>query len=232
MLLLILKDFRANWLFQLLSLFVTVVLCLITLAAMQDDGGQIIIVLYGAIIVGMCSLISLVFMRADEYFKVDELYASLPVTRSQIVKARYSTSFVQILLVLTCCFLSTKSELVHQGGLEDPALRIIYHPIFWFVLLVLVLMLISISYPFYFKYGLERGVVVLALIHLGVLILGFVVNKMIGTTEILSGFFEQSYQLLFQQSWMIFLASFLFFVAMILIASVKLSCKFYQNRDL
>ncbi|MBV6645778.1 MAG: ABC-2 transporter permease [Cyclobacteriaceae bacterium] len=229
---LILKDFRANWLFQLISLLMITGLCLLTIGGMLDDGGQILIVIYLAIVISACSLTSLVFIKSDEYHGTESVFVSLPVARKQIVVARYITSLIQILLVLTCCYLATKFGSVLQERYNDPVLKVLYLPVVWAALLVFSLLLKSFSYPAYFKYGLERGMAILAAIHFGILTLGVLIHWMFGKSSIQIAYIQYFLEWLSQQNGLIIIGSVSTLALLCWVTSLKLSCKFYKTRDL
>ena len=100
---LIIKDFRANWTYLL---FVLAILFAISMAFLynwigengRSDPG---LVLYFLIVLLSSALVSMLFMKVDEVYRSDEIYASLPVIRSQIVIARHGSGAVVFLMSLT-----------------------------------------------------------------------------------------------------------------------------------
>ena len=124
MLQLIIKDFRANRVYVLMSLailfIISTVFILLVLEASDDIEPELVV--YTIIIMLSSSSVSLLFFFQDEVFKTDEIFVSLPVKRSEVVLAKYATSFLQLLLALFVHFLGLQLGVLIQGGSSNPDL--------------------------------------------------------------------------------------------------------------
>jgi len=154
------------------------------------------------------------------------------VARTQIVIARYITSLIQILLVLIACYLTTKLGSILQERYDDPILEVLYVPTVWIGLLIVNLLLKSFSYPAYFKYGLNRGVGILGGIHFAVLAFGGLIHWLLGGSSIQMAHIRRFLEWFSSQNEGIVVAVISFFVLLIWLSSLNLSCKLYKKRDL
>lgn len=232
MLQLIFKDFRAYLPYQLLSLLVAFVMSTLAVVFMLTAGDQIYL---GIFVVGsmLCSsMFSMVFMMMDESYGASEVYASLPVSRRQIVWARYLTSSVQILLVLAACILAAQPVAVFQESLDDPALQVIYHPLFWVMMLLLLLLVVGFSYPFYFKYGLGKGALILGLVQIVLIVVAGLAYYLFAPYLDLKNELHTVFQWLLRQKplFLILLVTGVWLI--MLRGSVELSVRLFQKRDL
>lgn len=231
MLQLILKDFRAYWLYQLLSLFLIFFMSLVTIVSMLADGGYIYIDVYIIGVILACSFFSGLFMMMDESFGANAIYASLPVSRMQIVAARYATSFFQIILVFLVCTLSVRPGAFLQEALDDPALPIIYHPATWVVLLSIAFGINCFTYPFIFKFGLGRGAIISGISQIILLGIGWLLFYFsLGDNILLA--LQSTLQWISSQSEAVIILILGIFYSIIVGASILLSGKFYKNKDI
>jgi hypothetical protein len=176
MLQLILKDFRANWLYQLFSLAILFCISMLFIYHMIEENGSADpeLFIYFMVVMLSSSAVSLVCMLIDELYQIDELFISLPVTRKQIVLAKYLSSIVQLALALVVHFLGAQVVIYFHGGLGNSELEIIYNPMVWIAVFMILLLFKCYSYPLYFKFGLMRGIAIHSLFQF-ILFVTFVV---------------------------------------------------------
>ena len=154
----------------------------------------------------------------DEKSKIDSLYSSLPIKRSDYVLAKYLSTFSIIVIVALSFFLIRLilNQFVIPGSNKPITIRDIFYLVFPLTILI------SLYFPVHFKMGgsmekSARFIVVVVLLVIGVGAIGFVV---IYSIEI--DVFNIKYIYLYLTAiMMVFLAS-----------SVGLSMKFYAKRDL
>ncbi len=231
MLQLILKDFRANWLYQLFSLVILFSISTLFIYLMLEGNGSADpeLVIYFMVVMLSSSFVSLLFMKVDEIYHTDEIFVSLPVTRNQIVLAKYASSFFQVLLALIFHFFGTQLGAYLQENLGHPELEITYSPILWSSILIALLLFKSYAYPLYFKFGLTKG----AAIHSVIQFFFFVifVTLMINYNNAWADF-QHSLKWLVNQNRLEVLAVFTAFFLLIMGGSMVLSTNFFKNKDI
>lgn len=229
---LILKDFKTSWLYLLISLLAAFALFIVVLTAMLDDGGNVMAGLYLVVVIMSCMFLSLLFIKIDDIFNTDEIYASLPVNRSAIVIARYVSSVTQIILILILAATAAYPALYFQERLSDPAMQLLAEPAIWMILFVVVTLLISFTFPFYFKYGLGKGMVALMIFQFSIFGLGYFAYLMIPSDSFLHNWFDYAGDYLSTISPYWLGVAVLALIASFITGSVFLSCKFYKQFDL
>jgi ABC-2 type transport system permease protein len=229
MLQLIIKDFRANWLYQLFSLAILFCISLLFIYNMIEENGSADpeLLIYFCVVMLSSSAVSLVFMLIDELQKIDELFISLPVTRNQIVIAKYTSSILQLLLALIVHFLGVQVVIYFHGGLGNSELEIIYNPIIWISVFMILVLFKSYSYPLYFKFGLIRGVAIHSLLQfiLFVIFVTIMVNYNNSWNALPEGI-----SWIFNQNWWILLTIVTVFFLVIIKGSIVLSIKNFKNK--
>lgn len=168
---------------------------------------------------GMISLnVVSISIGLDEKSKIDSLYSSLPIKRSDYVLAKYLSTF-SIMVIVALSFFLTRlilNSFFIPGSHKSITIRDIFYLVFP------VTILISLYFPVHFKMGggmekSARFIVVVVLLVIGVGAIGFLV---IYSIEI--DVFNIKYIYLYLTAiMMVFLAG-----------SVGLSMKFYAKRDL
>ena len=231
MLQLILKDFRANWMYQLFSLVILFSISTLFIYLMLKENGNADpeLVIYFMVVMLSSSIVSLLFMKIDEVHHTDEIFASLPVTRSQIVLAKYSTSFIQISLALVAHFLGAKFGAYMEGSMNYPELEIIYKPMLWLSILIALLFLKSYAYPLYFKFGLTKGAVIHSVIQF--CFFAIFVTIMINYNNAWADF-QHGLKWVVNQNKLEVLAIFTAFFLLIMGGSMVLSTNFFKNKDI
>lgn len=91
-------------------------------------------------------------MSTDERCKIDPLYCSLPVTRAQIVKARYLSIYAIFLVSLAISF--AVAALSNLSGLRDYDLLLVFQNMLLYVLGPVTIILAFVL-PIHFKLGGE-----------------------------------------------------------------------------
>ncbi|MFT4684203.1 MAG: ABC-2 type transport system permease protein [Glaciecola sp.] len=229
MLQLFLKDFRANWLYQLFSLAILFCISMLFIYQMIEENGSADpeLLIYFSVVMLSSSAVSLVFMLIDELHKIDELFISLPVTRNQIVIAKYTSSIVQLLLALIVHFLGVQVVIYFHGGLGNSELEIIYNPIIWISVFMILVLFKSYSYPLYFKFGLIRGVAIHSLLQfiLFVIFVAIMVNYNNSWNALPEGI-----SWIFNQNWWILLIIVTVFFLVIIKGSIVLSIKNFKKK--
>ncbi|AFU68319.1 ABC-type transporter membrane protein [Psychroflexus torquis ATCC 700755] len=231
MLQLILKDFRANWLYQLVSLAILFCISLLFIYHMIEENGSADpeLVIYFVVVLLSSSAVSLVFMMIDEMYKMNEFCISLPVTRNQIVVAKYTSSIVQLALALVLHFLGVQVVVYFHGGLGNPELEIINNPIIWISAFMILLLFKSYSYPIYFKFGLMKGVAIHSVLQF-ILFVIFVV-LMANYNHSWNGYPEGISWILNQNKWALLIVVTAFTILMMK-GSTVLSTKIFKKKDI
>jgi len=236
-LLLIIKDLRANWMLQLFSLailfaisagFVTIWLKGWTTSDPIESFVSLATAFYVIAVVLSSKLASLLFMKMDEIYGTGEIFASLPVTRSQIVFAKYATSFVQVLLGLSIHILAILIIVYFLVGLDHPAVGIIFNPMLWLLMLVLLLLSNSFSFPFYFRFGLTRGIAVVGIIQFLLIVVAVLTYKMLNPGD----YIQDTLEWLSNQNRLLLQTGLIGFFLFILSGSMALSARLYHNKEL
>lgn len=240
---LIAKDLRANWLFQFSSLLV---LFLVSIGFMylalgegnnQADSLSLVqasmaVLIYGMFIIPTTLLVALIFLILDEMYQTQSLLASLPVTRGQMVIARYATSFLQIFLALALHFIALLPGAYLNGGAHHPALAVLSHPLVWVLLAVALFLFLSFFYPFYFKFGMRKGMIRMILAFMCVILLAIKGWQIMDTSiEV-----QQTIQAIVEwgqgQNGVVIVLGLLGCFLLLVGGSVKLSMVFYKNREI
>ena len=231
MLQLIIKDFRANWLYQLFSLAILFCISLLFIYNMIEENGSADpeLVIYFVVVLLSSSAVSLVFMIIDELYKLDELFISLPVTKNQIILAKYTTSIVQLLLALVVHFLGVQVVIYFHGGLGNSELEIIYNPIIWISIFMILVLFKSYSYPFYFKFGLIRGVVIHSLLQFILFVI--FVTTMVNYNNSWHALPEGISWIFNQNKWILLAVAITFFI-LIMKGSTALSINNFKMKDI
>jgi ABC-2 type transport system permease protein len=231
MLQLIIKDFRANWLYQLFSLAILFCISLLFIYNMIEENGSADpeLVIYFVVVLLSSSAVSLVFMIIDELYKLDELFISLPVTKNQIILAKYTTSIVQLLLALVVHFLGVQVVIYFHGGLGNSELEIIYNPIVWISIFMILLLFKSYSFPLYFKFGLIKGVAIHSLLQFMLFVI-FVV-LMVNYNNSWNAYPEGISWIFNQNKWILLTVVVAFFT-LIMKGSTALSIRNFKRKDI
>ncbi len=225
---LIRKDFRAHWAYQLDSMLLLFALSTLFIYIMLQGNGKADpeLVIYFLVMLLSTSIVSLLFMKMDELYKMDEIFVSLPVTRTEIVIAKYISSVIQVLLALPVHFLGVQLGAYFNGSLGNPELEIIYNPLLWFAMGAILLFFKTYAYPLYFKFGLTIGAgihTVIQFLLLVILILSFqLFNLQLLIEQIINWVSVKNGYLVFAVLLVAFIS--------VMSLSVTLSSKIYKNK--
>ncbi len=187
------------------------------------------------------------FMQTEDKNKSDILYSSLPVKRTSIVYSRYISALILFVGIFLLSFLACSII----DGIDFPG-RTGSYPVITVTgfssIVIPIAVLVAGIFPFYFKYGYMKGLLlgtaassVLSAAIVGILYVIIAIN---GNTTLLDavmgksdqawitrfilGVFGQMTALMGKQNFLIFLS---IVTIILVIASVKVSIKLYNNRD-
>lgn len=240
---LVARDFRANRLYLAISLALVFLLgagmayAVLGDAANVNDGrwrqGESIeLLLYSSLIILSVKLASIFFFKVDEMNDIEPMAASLPVKRGEIVKARYLASALVILVAIMVHLLAILPAALLRGGLDHPGLGLVYHPALWTIALIILLLSNSFSFPLYFRFGLTRGMAVLAVVQ--VLLVALAITLAINFVDQDSFFqrFEELVKWISAQNALVLITAVIAGASLVMTASAMLSVKLYNTRDL
>ncbi len=187
-------------------------------------------------------------IQNEEKNHTDILYRSLPVQSSSIVYSRYIAALVVLagvfVPVFLACSLIEALDIPGRTG-SSPVITMTG----FFTIVVPIAVLVAGIFPFYFKYGYVKGMMlgsVASILAIGTLaVILYIIFSLSGQTGILTaimaktdnywtvrflmGVFAQAATLMGKEFFLVFIS----IVTVILLAvSVKVSVKFYKNRDL
>lgn len=240
---LVARDFRANRLYLSISLALVFVLGagmaygVLGEAPNVNDGrwrqGQSIeLLLYCSLIILSVKLASIFFFKVDEMNDIEPMAASLPVKRGAIVNARYLASTLVILMAFMVHLLAIVPAALLRGGLDHIGLGLVYHPALWVIALIILLLSNSFSFPLYFRFGLTRGMVVLAVVQ--VLLVALAITLAINFVD-KDGFFQRFEELIgwvSAQNALLLITPIIGGAFLVMAVSARLSVKLYNTRDL
>ena len=241
MLKLIKKDFLVGGLVLIGTSIIIPFLTFISLMAMMDDFGGIVLGFFTFLILFICTTASLLFIFVDSTSNTEMTFASLPIERKIIVAAKYYSSLILTILnfglvVITVWFVSSFSA----DPESDKAFQVLLSLPGIISMLMLLLTIQIFIFPFIFKFGSGKGVqtALIAIILLTMMdtIVRFIANGIIGYFKVDFSFIIDLFNssiLFINQLSSIELYSFLLAVFLIIISvSLLLSQKFYSLRDL
>ncbi len=151
----------------------------------SNQGKQVVIVLIffcvcfateaaEGVLICMCTIMGAMFilttMAMDEANQWNRFVCTMPVTRGQIVQAKYASAVLFCLLGLAAGMMATMIAVLVRGDVLD------WHVIGMTVAmgLVIVLLLISVILPITLKYGVNKGRYVLMALGAAMVLLGTV----------------------------------------------------------
>ena len=156
---LVIKDFKAGKVY-LISTLLTLVLISIgfMLIRLTDDTPEV--ELYILVVLISCSITARLFILINESYQVDKQFISLPVSRNQMVKARYfsSLALIAISMIVHLTIVLTFGQFSQISN--QTSLSILYEPTLWVILGLLLVIGNNLSYPFHFKFGFYMGSVI------------------------------------------------------------------------
>lgn len=168
---------------------------------------------------------SKLFVIVDETTNVEQLFASLPVTRVQLVVSKYLSSFLHMALAmvvhLTVIHLSMTEELLTEAAF-------IYRPEFWIITSILLILSDAFTYPFYFRYGFVKGAIIYGFALISFMILTVITINILGRKELVQNFIRWVSSL---EPWVVY-ASLVITILTILGSSLLISINIYKKQDL
>ncbi len=241
MLKLIKKDFLAGLVILPGVLIVIPFLSFISLLAMMDDFGGIVIGFFTLLTLFICTTASLMFIFMDSTSNTEMTFASLPIERSMIVKSKYYSSSILILVsfslvVITAWIVSFSSI--------DPESEQAFEVILSFRgIISMLLVLFSIQafvFPFIFKYGSGRGSQTAIFTILILTLLDPVVRSLSNLIEgyfkldfsFITGLFDSTMDYITHLSPIEVYSVIIMIFLIIISISIVLSQKFYSTKDL
>ena len=231
MLSLIFKDFRANWMYQALGwglLFAMSTGYVVAFSA----GNALEVELYIIGVVLSCLMLSNLFLFIDEFYQMHAVFASLPVTRNQIIWARYLSVFLQTSIALIVHIAGIQIASLFLDTPNDASFEILFRPGLWLSLLGLLLLFISLSYPFYFKFGMLKGNLIIGIIFFSMIVLGVVGSMLFRVHFNIMKHVQAAINWMATQPAFIILFLLTGFFLFMMGSSIGLSAKFYKNQDL
>jgi len=227
--LLIRKDLWANGMTQLKALSLLFALSVFFIYFWLNEGGEVDpgIVFYILIILLSSSIVSLLYMKTDELNQMNKHFASLPVKRSEIVIARYASSYILIVGALPAHFLGIQMAVLLWGD-NHINLDITYNPSFWISICLALMFFKSLALPFYFKFGLNKGMFIYSLtmfmLLIGSMLSYQVFNPLYGIQQFGTWLSDQSIVAVLSTGIALYL--------LLLAGSAGLSIKYYKNQEL
>ena len=227
---LILKDFKAHWRYWLdgLVLLFVISTLFIYMMLLQNAKFDPEVLFYFMVMLLSTSVVSLLFMKLDELSKVDEIFVSLPITKTEIIIAKYISSIVLVMLALPVHFLGVQLGVYFYGGQGLPDVEITYNPLLWLSMGAVLLFFKSYAYPLYFKFGLSIGVAIQSAIQFLLIILLIlsinVFNFQIPFNNLIEWVFSQNGYLVFAVIACALMA--------LISLSITLSSKLYKNKEI
>lgn len=180
----------------------------------------------------------------DYKYNTDQLFLSLPLKRATIVIAKYTTSYIGILLGTTFCFIYgyLLDFIIIPGEVNFDSYLILQGILPY---LFILLFFISLFYPYYFRFGIGKGLI--AFIISILCFTSVIILLLWGVSSITNsmGFVVELKELrnpglLVLNAFIVvhnYIGSFLFISFMILamagisFLSIHLSIKFYKQRE-
>lgn len=167
MLVLVIKDFRANWKYVVLGLAVLLTLSLsfIYTALKAPFAVDPDLLIYFLLVVVSSIVFSLLFLMIEQMYNTHILFASLPISRKHFVAQRYMATYFQFVLALGIHFIGLQIGIYFYGVTDQTILEPLYNPLIWLLILLVVICINGFSMPFYFKHGLGKGILIIGLIQ-------------------------------------------------------------------
>lgn len=181
-------------------------------------GPVLVLFVFGFLLCGMT-------FQSDEKYKTDIIICSMPYSRARIVISRYVLTAIVFIVMTMLGLVSQKifGSIAHQEAIENPTVG-------YTTGCVLGLILVFLTYPAYYKFGLVGGQAVLFIVFFSVSFLGssLLKNIIYKSTEGNAGPFI---------SWLVTLnapqryALTILFILFIGAVSLLLSVRCYEKRE-
>jgi hypothetical protein len=235
---LIKKNFMIGWLFLIGIVLLIPFLSSIAIWAMLDDFGGLIVGVFTLLTIGICIGSAFLFIGIDNAQNAEKIFVSLPIERSTIIISHYISSFLMIIFSLSIVIFSCLSS-IHIFDKTDPAFDILLSTRGIIGMIVFLLFILCSMFPFIFKFGSGKGMMVALFTQLGIMlfwpILKFLFKAISGVFSFDLDFFNRLFHSTI--TWLLSLSatkaySLLFFTVVFVISlSISLSILFYKKRD-
>ena len=165
---LILKDY-----YNLRKSGKTIILIMLVYAVFGAVSGQISFM--SAIVAVLCATLPISTFSYDDFSKWDSYALSMPVSRRQIILAKYLLGLIMVVLGSIISLLSSFAALAFAENADAGPLEVFSAT--GAVALVCLLML-AIIFPVIVKYGVEKGRIAMLAVFLGPTLLGVLAARM------------------------------------------------------
>lgn len=221
---LILKDFRSAK--NYLGLSMLAILCLaMSFMYILHTKNWMEVELYLLFVLLSGFFIPRLFVAMDEKNNSQQIWTSLPVSRTQIVIARYSASLLLVLLLLGLQYaVSDISVWVFDSG----KIPIIHYPVTWVIIAGLLLFSDLLFYPLYFWLGLAKGATLSFIFKLSILISGIYYFSRFSP----EGQFEQLHSFITDLQPVVIAGGIIAVILTLYTCSMALSIRFYKKKEL
>lgn len=224
MLKLVIKDFRISK-FYLLLLFIVLAAVSVGFMLSLRAGNSIEAELYVIVVILSAVISSKLFLLIEAEADADRLFIGLPITRKQLVVSKYIVSTLMILLVLMVHLVAVLASSSVEMRNEN---YLMFYPAMWIISGLVLILSDSLSFPFYFRFGLLKGgimygITMLTLSLLTVFTLGQI-NRSIWFHDLVMCILSQPIGFLITE----FIALFI----LILWGSIFISISVFKNKDL
>ena len=207
--------------------------------SMVEDFGGVLTGVFTFIILFICFISMFISLGLDSTPGIEMIFASLPIKKTAIVRARYLSSSLFVLFNFSLVVL-TVIAVKQSSDIPSHLVSIFLTGRGILCMAALFLLLISLILPFYFKYGPGRGVVAALLFQAGLALIvpavKFVLHLFGGEIILDIGFIFDQLQLLL--TWILSLRPFIAYILVIgsilfiVTFSTIISGYFYTKRDL
>lgn len=221
---LILKDFRVNTIYLTLLFVVLAAISFgFNMAIISESNVESELYVLAVILSAMVS--SKLFLLTEAEVNADRLIAGFPVTRNQIVAAKYLSSALLIFISLIIHMLVIRISSTEVLRSEN---AFMYQSEMWIISGLLLILSDAFSYPFYFRYGIVKGALMYGLTLITLMIVTVFILNMFNPADALHNLViritAQSPYLLFTELLMLFV--------LIVGGSISISINVFKNKDL
>ncbi|MEO9869688.1 ABC-2 transporter permease [Ekhidna sp.] len=224
MLKLVIKDFRANRTYLLLLFIVLAAISFgFNLAIIAES--EVEAELFPLVVILSAMVASKLFILAEAEVSADKLFAGFPVTRKEMVLAKYISSGLLILMALSIHLLVIRISSTEALRSEN---SFIYQPEMWIISGLILIISDAFSFPFYFRYGIAKGAMMYGVVLITFMMLTVLVLNMLNPGDLLHALFLRVTD---QPAWAIF-AELVALFLLILSSSILISISVFKTKDL
>lgn len=235
------KDFIVGWPYLLGVLLMIPFLISISLMAMMDDFGGIVLGFFTLLTLFLCTTASLIFIFIDSTSNTEMTFASLPIERSTIVKSKYYSSSILLSVSFTLVVITT--WIVSFSSIDPESERAFEMILSFRGIISMLLVLFAIQafmFPFIFKFGSGKGTQTAIFTILILTLLDPVVRSLSNLIEgyyrldfsFITGLFDSTMDYITHLSPIEVYSVIIIIFLIIISISIMLSQKFYSTRDL